>query len=310
MKTVRRLSTALLTGTAAAAMITGAAAAAAPSTHAIDLPPGMTASYLVLDRTTGASTGLDEHKQYRSASVVKLFIALDYLESHGPDYVIPADDLALLEPMLRSSNDDAASALWVRDGWQEIVNRMVTTIGLTDTAPPADRGKWGYTAISAADVVKTYQYILTQANPKYRDFIMGNLHLSTKCGSDGFDQSFGIPSALPKPWGVKQGWSGFGAGPAPGEECVESSQPSERVREVLASPEVREAVAEAPGEGATTKAVKDIDLTSAAMHTTGTVGENDQKIVVVLTLEPTGTAWQDSAARITDLTEAVYTASA
>jgi hypothetical protein len=307
MKIVRRLSAALLTGTAAAAMITGAAAAAAP--NAVDLPAGMTASYLVLDRTTGASWGLDEHTQYRSASVVKLFIALDYLESHGPDYEIPADDLALLEPMLRSSNDDAASALWVRDGWEEIVNRMVATIGLTDTAPPAARGKWGYTAISAADVVKTYQYILTQANPKYRDFIMGNLHQSTRCGSDGFDQSFGIPSALPRPWGVKQGWSGFGAAPAPGEECVESSQPSERVRAVLASPEVRDAVAEAPGEGVTTKAVTDIDLTSRAMHTTGTVGENDQKIVVVLTLEPTDLSWKDSADRITDLTETVSAAS-
>lgn len=304
VKIVRRLS-ALLTGTAAAAMIT---TVAAPAAHAVDLPDGMTASYLVLDRTTGATAGLDEHKQYRSASVVKLFIALDYLESHGPDYVIPADDLALLEPMLRSSNDDAASALWVRDGWELIVTRMVTTIGLTDTAPPASRGKWGYTAISAADVVKTYQYILTQANPKYRDFIMGNLHLSTKCGSDGFDQSFGIPSALPRPWAVKQGWSGFGAGPAPGQECVESSQPSARVKAVLASPEVRAAVAEAPGEdpaGVTTKSVTDIDLTSPAMHTTGTVGENDQKIVVVLTLEPVGITWQDSATRITDLAAAV-----
>jgi hypothetical protein len=306
MKMVRSLS-ALVTAVSVAAVATGVAVAAGQSDDPADLPEGMTASYLVLDRTTGASTALDEHKQYRSASVVKLFIALDYLESHGPDYEIPAEDLALLEPMLRASNDDAASTLWVRDGWEEIVNRMVAKIGLTDTAPPAERGKWGYTAISAADVVKTYEYILTVAHPKYREFIMGNLHQATKCASDGFDQSFGIPSALPEPWGVKQGWSGFGAGPAPGEECVESSQPSEFVEDVLASPEVRNAAAKAPGEGtgATTKAAADIDLTSPAMHTTGTVGENDQKIVVVLTLEPTGTSWKDSADRITALTEAV-----
>jgi hypothetical protein len=136
---------------------------------------------------------------------------------------------------------------------------------------------------------------------------MSNLRLSAKCGSDGFDQSCGIPSALPRPWGVKQGWSGFGAAPAPGEECVESSQPSARVRAVLSSPEVRDAAAKAPGEGATTKAVRDIDITSRAMHTSGTVGANDEKIVVVLTLEPTTLSWNDSADRITDLTEAVYT---
>ncbi|MET0133662.1 MAG: hypothetical protein ABW215_08715 [Kibdelosporangium sp.] len=309
MRIVRRLS-ALLTGAAAAAMITGAPAAAAPTADSIDLPDGMTASYRVLDRATGASWGRDEHKQYRSASVVKLFIALDYLESRGPDYEIPADDLALLEPMLRSSNDDAASTLWVRDGWEEIVNRMIAKIGLTDTAPPAQRGKWGYTALSAADVVKTYQYILTEAHPKYRDFIMGNLRQATKCGADGFDQSFGIPSALPRPWAVKQGWSGFGAAPAPGEECVESSR-SSRTRAVLASPQVRDAIAQiaAADADAATNAAPDIDLTSRAMHTTGTVGGNDQKIVVVLTLEPVDLAWKDSADRITDLTEAVYAAS-
>jgi hypothetical protein len=304
VRIARRLA-ALLAGAAAATMITGGVADAAPATHAIDLPPGMTASYLVLDRTTGASWGLDEHKQYRSASIVKLFIALDYLESRGPDYVIPAGDLALLEPMLRSSNDAAASTLWVRDGWEQIVVRTIARIGLTDTAPPAQRGKWGYTAISAADVVKTYQYILTQAHPKYRDFIMGHLRQSTKCASDRYDQSFGIPSALPRPWAVKQGWSGFPGTPAAGDECVEP-QP-EGVMAVQVSAEMMLAIARVTGSAGSvsTNAVSDIDLTSRAMHTAGTLGANDEKIVVVLTLEPTTLSWRDSASRITSLTQTV-----
>jgi hypothetical protein len=45
------------------------------------------------------------------------------------------------------------------------------------------------------------------------------------------------------------------------------------------------------------------------MHTTGTVGLHDQKIVVVLTLEPTDTAFDVSSSRITSLTSAVYQAS-
>jgi len=296
---IRRLAT-IATG-----VVAGVAMAAGPAsavTSSVDLPEGMTASYLVVDQETGKTFGADEHKQYRSASLVKLFIALDYLESHGPDYEIPADDLALLEPMLRSSNDDAASTLWVRDGWEEIVKRMVTTIGLTDTAPPAERGKWGYTAISAADIAKTYQYIQHEANAKYRDFIMGNLAQSTKCGSDGFDQSFGIPSAVPGAKAVKQGWSGYGAAPAPGEECSETDA---NVLRVLNSPEVRAATAVASsGDG--TVSAQDIDLTSRAMHTSGTVGADSDKIVVVLTLEPTTLSWQDSASRITELTRDVY----
>ena len=287
----------LLLGTAAVVMTSGAA-----DDRVVDLPEGMTASYLVLDRVTGGSWASGEHEQYRSASVVKLFIALDYLESHGPDYVIPPEDLALLEPMLRSSDDDAASTLWVRDGWEQIVVRMAAEIGLTDTEPPASRGKWGYTAISAADVVRTYEYILTQAYPSFRDFIMGNLHQTTRCGTDGFDQSFGIPSALPRPLAAKQGWSGYGAAPAPGEECVEPGTGA--VPDVA---EVRAALDAIDRENAraATEAAPDIDLTSRAMHTTGTVGANDEKIVVVLTLEPTTLSWQDSAARITDLTAAV-----
>lgn len=285
---------------AGVALVAGTASAAKSS---VDLPEGMTASYLVVDQETGATFGSDEHKQYRSASLVKLFIALDYLESHGPDYQIPADDLALLEPMLRSSNDDAASTLWVRDGWDEIVKRMVVKLGLTDTAPPAARGKWGYTAISAADIVRTYQYIEQEANPRYRAFIMGNLAQSTKCGSDGFDQSFGIPSAISGPIAVKQGWSGFGAAPAPGQECRETDA---RVLRRLSSPEVRAATAVASSGEGTTGAVDGIDLTSRAMHTSGSVSSDSGKIVVVLTLEPTTLSWQDSATRITDLTRDVY----
>jgi len=283
-----------------------AAGSASAVTSSVDIPEGMTASYLVVDQETGETFGADEHKQYRSASLVKLFIALDYLESHGPDYVIPADDLALLEPMLRSSNDDAASTLWVRDGWEEIVKRTVVKLGLTDTAPPVSRGKWGYTAISAADIAKTYQYILHEADPKYRDFIMGNLAQSTKCASDGFDQSFGIPSAVPGEKAVKQGWSGYGAAPAPGHEC---SATDANVLRVLKSPEVKAATAVASsGDNtvSTLSAQGDIDLTSRAMHTSGTVGADNNKIVVVLTLEPTTLSWEDSASRITRLTQCVY----
>jgi hypothetical protein len=298
----------LALGAAAAILLTTASVAEAAPRSGLDVPEGVTAAFAVFDRTTGETPiAFDEHKQFRSASVVKLLIALDYLESHGPGYQIPAEDLALLQPMLRASNDDAASELWVRDGWEQIVQRMIATIGLTDSAPPANRGMWGYTAISAADVVKIYRYILDQADPSYRDFIMGNLRLSKKCADDGFDQSFGIPSAIPRPWAVKQGWSKFGAAPAPGEECVPdgSSAKSPSVKKLPGSTE--DGIDGGPAFGPAD--APDIDLTHPAMHTTGTVGPHDEKIVVVLTLEPDGTSWRDSATRITALTRAVYLAS-
>ncbi|MCI2423496.1 hypothetical protein MOQ72_39420 [Saccharopolyspora sp. K220] len=280
--------------------------AATPS-YAAPISDDVTAAYVVVDVESG-ETALKhhEHDKFRSASLVKLLIAIDYLEAlNGGE--IPAEDRALLEPMLRSSNDDAASALWVRGGQKAIVDRMVAKIGLVDTAAPVDEGMWGYTALSASDVAKIYQYILHDAAPEVREFMLTNLHAHTKCADDKFDQSFGIPSAVDEPGAVKQGWSGFGAAPEPGKECKDSSDPQLSLK-VLGSPEVRQAREIAPGEETTPQAADDIDLKRPAMHTSGTVGD-DEKIIVLLTLEPEKTPWDTAAARTTALTEVLDRAS-
>ncbi|MGW3466913.1 hypothetical protein ACWDKQ_00215 [Saccharopolyspora sp. NPDC000995] len=70
-----------------------------------------------------------EHEKFRSASVVKLLVAIDYLKTL--DGKATAEDKKLLEPMLRSSNDDAASALWYaacrRPSWTGWPTRSVWT---------------------------------------------------------------------------------------------------------------------------------------------------------------------------------------
>jgi hypothetical protein len=297
MRRIPALATTLAVGVAAAAASVGPVGA-----QPLTVPDGITAGIMVFDRHTHATElQYNAHQRFRSASLVKLLIALDYLETNGTD--VPPEDLAQLQPMLRSSDDDAASYLWVKDGWETVVRRMVAKIGLTYTAPPVNRGIWGYTAVSAADVVKIYDYILTGADPAVRDFIMGNLRRSTKCGNDGFDQSFGIPGAVHRPWAVKQGWSGFGAAPAPDKVC----SPANPVPPTPGSA-ARGFGSTAVGSGEAMAVTGDptLDLTRRAMHTTGTVGPHDDKIVVVLTLEPVDTTWEDSAARITALTSVVY----
>ncbi|MFC3981699.1 hypothetical protein [Streptosporangium jomthongense] len=245
------------------------------------LPADRSTAYMVYDRVTGTSVRSEEHKRFRSASLVKLLIALDYLETLGPGTAVPTADAQLLQSMLRSSKDNAASALWERGGWETIVSRMVTKIGLTDTAPPADRGMWGYTEISAADVVKIYRYILERADPSFRNLIMGHLRQATRCADDGWDQYFGIPRAVSAPWAVKQGWSAFDEDP----RCP--------VAAGTRSPSARTA---------------SVDLASPAMHTSGTLCANDRKIMVVLTLNPLGTTWADAASRITTQAGTLYAA--
>lgn len=256
------------------------------------IPPGITASYMVFDRDAGAVTlSNDAHKCIRSASLVKLMIALDYFDNHGADNPIPGQDQVNLESMLRSSDDNAASALWVQEGWETIVERIVAKLGLQDTGPPDDRGFWGYTPTSAADIVAVYRYILDSADPTVSDFIMTNLHQAEPCASDGFNQFFGIPQVIAGS-AYKQGWSRFGD---PQNPCTQPAPPRADLG----------AVKDGPVEHVRAM-VFGVDLTSPAMHTTGTYA-NDRKIAALLTLQPDDTDWDTSTTHVTQLISDIYT---
>ncbi|MEU0192144.1 hypothetical protein ABZ250_20065 [Streptomyces afghaniensis] len=286
MRMILRGAAALATLVTVASLTGGAAAVPGPGTsapvaQAARIPDGVTAGVAVFDRRTGTFTEqVDESARFRSASVVKLLLALDFLWDRGPEHTIPEADRALLEPMLRSSDDDAADHYWSEYGGSAIIARMTTRLGLRDTAPPPAgyEGYWGYTALSARDTVAVYRYILDKAPAPVRDFVMDNLRRSTRCASDRFDQHFGIAGSFDRPWAVKQGWSGAYAK----RTCGASVTAAEA--EPAAAPATRAA---APA----TKATDGVDLTRPALHTTGTVGADDRTIVAVLTLHPVGTSY-------------------
>lgn len=263
----------------------GPSASAAPP--AVRVPAGTRAGFVVFDRAAGRVTvSRDAHGTVRSASVVKLLIAVDFLERNR---AVSARDRALLRGMLRSSDDRAATVLWNRGGRGAIVSRTARRMGLRDTAPPpASRpGYWGYTALSAADVVEVYRYLLERADARVRGLVLGELRRATRCGRDGFDQYFGIPRAVPRPWAVKQGWSGFGL--VPSEPCGAARGDVAGVRPVAVA---------APTLG----------VGRPVLHTTGTVGEGDRWVVAVWTLSPPGTSFAAAASRITALTRQVHRA--
>ncbi|MFE6488405.1 hypothetical protein ACFVGN_36485 [Streptomyces sp. NPDC057757] len=245
---------------------------------AVEVPPGVTAGVAVFDRQTGTFTEqLNPRLRVRSASVVKLLIALDHLWNRGPGYTLAADDRARFDSMLRSSDDASASYYWSQNGGSAIVDRMVSRLGLADTAgPPAGYpGYWGYTALSAADTVRIYRYLLDSAPAPVRTLVMGDLRQSTRCGADGFDQRFGIPASFEGPWAVKQGWSGFG-----------DTGSCSNTAAAAAGGGTSTTGGAAAGLGAA-----DIDLTQRALHSTGTVGTGDRTIVAVFTLQPTNTSF-------------------
>lgn len=311
---------------------TSPASAAAPRKPHV--PAGVTAGYVVFDRQAAKVTEYrNAHRRFRSASVVKILIAIDYLESRKS---VPSRDLALLKVMLRVSDDGAATSFWTRGGQGRIVQRMARKLRLTDTVPPpADKpGFWGYTSLSAMDVVTTYRYLLDRADPRVRDLILGHLRRSGQCGSDGFDQHFGIPRAVRGPWAVKQGWSGYGSTPPvrcrPTTSPATSSAPATRSTafatsvpapvsvpasvSLLASSARPASGGDVPLSAQVAPAAQVVpaqagpvpDLGRPVLHTTGLVGPKERWIVVLLTAHPAGTTWQRSTAQTTKLAREVH----
>ncbi|MFC5829909.1 hypothetical protein [Nonomuraea insulae] len=271
-------------------------ALAAPA-HASDIsqakppvvPAGTTASWVVFDRQAGKIVATkNAHRKYRSASVVKILIAIDYLERRKS---VPAADAKLLKVMLRSSDDHAASTFWERLGKGQIIVRQARKLGLSDTTPPpvSKPGFWGYTSLSAYDIVRTYRYLLDRADAKTRDTILGHLRQSTPCGTDGFDQTFGIPDGVPRPWAVKQGWSGFGT--TPPSKCGGDAR--------AAAAPISWIARRATGSGVP-------DYGRPVLHTTGLAGQGDRYVMALLTAHPAGGAWNASVKRVTTLARDLY----
>ncbi|MFB8079560.1 MULTISPECIES: hypothetical protein [unclassified Streptomyces] len=273
---------------AAATEPTGGSVSAAPASPQV--PAGVTAGVAVFDRQTGTFTEqLAPAATFRSASVVKLLITLDFLWNRSPDS-IPAADRTRLDAMLRSSQDAAANHYWSTYGGPAIVERMVTRLGLADTAPPPAgyEGYWGYTAMSARDTVKTYRHILESAPAPVRDFVMERLRQSTRCASDSFDQHFGIAGAFDRPWAVKQGWSGRYTKGNCGSVSATAASGTDTFAPATAP---ASAPASASSSASTGAGDASVDLSRPALHTTGTVGAGDRSIVAVLTLHPDGTSY-------------------
>lgn len=282
------------------------------------VPAGTTAAWVVFDRRAGSAGKIvaarNAHRRYRSASVVKILIAIDYLERRK---TVPAADARLLGEMLRSSDDAAATTLWSRSGRGAIVTRTARRLGLADTAPPpaSHPGFWGYTSLSAYDVVRTYRYLLDTAEPRVRDTILGHLRRATPCGNDGFPQYFGIPGEVPRPWAVKQGWSGFGT--VPPTRCAGSAAGGTAADRTVADGTTADRTAAHVSPGGTTGGSVSAVARRAAgsgvpdygrpvLHSTGLAGKGDRYVIAVLTAHPAAGTWNDSVRRITRLTGELY----
>jgi hypothetical protein len=154
-----------------------------------------------------ADNGPAAHRPFPTASMVKLYLAEDVLHrARAGRLVLTPDDRGLLEWMIRSSDDPAASTLWVRLGGAQAVVDVAARYGLTGTAPPAVPGQWGQAVTTARDLARFLARLPVTAHPADAATLLGWMQAATPIAADGFDQRFGLFGTVPGTPAVKQGW--------------------------------------------------------------------------------------------------------
>ena len=163
--------------------------------------PNTTLGAVVYDRVTDTTLlAVDADRRFRSASLVKLMIAIDLLHRGASE-----SERRQLVRMLSVSDDDIASALWVQGG-PDLIPRVVSLVGLQGTETPELAGKWGEVKVTPSDVVRVYRYVMDRMAPADRGLVVDALARAPEYAADDFDQYFGIPDGLDAQWAVKQGW--------------------------------------------------------------------------------------------------------
>ena len=164
----------------------------------------------VLDRSTGElEVGAGGDQPVYSASLVKLILVVDILQRRDAGLLVTSSDEALMRQALGPSDDNAMNDLWARFDGPGAVLRVAQQLGLTQTRPPAAAPQWGETLVSARDLARLFEHVMSGLPPQDRDFILTSLEAAPPIAAGGFDQSFGLAAAgggSSKPAAVKPGW--------------------------------------------------------------------------------------------------------
>jgi hypothetical protein len=167
-----------------------------------DVEANTTLGAVVFDRVAGTELlSVEADRQFHSASLVKLLIAIDALHQGAS-----TAQRKNITRMLSMSDDAIASTMWIDAGGPRLVTRAARLIGLRGTEPPDVYGRWGETTLTAHDMVLVYQYVMNGLPPDDHVLVVDALAKATEYGADDFRQYFGIPDGLSAQWAIKQGW--------------------------------------------------------------------------------------------------------
>jgi beta-lactamase class A len=151
-------------------------------------------------RTRTRFWGWHETQTFPSASVIKAMLLVAYLDLPSVrGRPLRAADRALLAPMIRRSDNDAASEVLRRIGSApvyDVARRARMQRFALDTA------RWGFSSITAADQTRFFLHIDALVVPRHRAYAMQLFNTITPV------QRWGIARVRPKGWRLyfKGGW--------------------------------------------------------------------------------------------------------
>jgi hypothetical protein len=163
-------------------------------------------SWALLDQRTNEITGSTNMSgTNRTASMIKAWIAADYLRRAAERGVTPSDArLAQVRIMIRDSDNKAASDLYALIGKQASTKRLISVCGLTDSKPGPT--SWSDTRLSARDTARMAACISDgrAAGPKWTDWLLNEMRLVRGVGDFGIRKAF--PATVAKTIAIKNGW--------------------------------------------------------------------------------------------------------
>lgn len=180
-----------------------AACLASPFTAGFDAAvrsrwPGRRITAAVYDTRTGCQYRYRPDLRITTASVLKIEIMAGVLlRAQRAGRALTASERALIGPMIRTSDDPSANALWSSLGGAPALARLDRELGLTSTAAASP---WGLTSTSAAD-----------RNALLRQLVLGQygpFSAATRATARSFlldvtpSQRWGITQGVPASWPV------------------------------------------------------------------------------------------------------------
>jgi hypothetical protein len=156
-------------------------------------------------RTPTRAWGWHAYQTFPSASLVKAILLVAYLDrSSVRSRPLRGSDRALLTPMIRRSDNDAASRVLAIDG-PRAVYAVARRAGMRRFR--LVMGTWGFSRVDAADQSRFFLHIDRLVAPRHRAYAMRLLNTITPV------QRWGVARVRPSGWRLyfKGGW-GSGTG--------------------------------------------------------------------------------------------------